>query len=224
MGRFDKFASGLWQELIVESNNCTEEAATVMRHRRRRDAQNQTERRAPRALQFVQMGELSSGRQALEGAELADRNEHILAQWRKRLARRIDPIPDAPPHLPVFNLDENIFIRNVRSASDHLRPLLDSSKHTYLLFLVGELLAKGRIPNPVRQFLRLGRMTALRKKEGRVRGIVAGEVIRRLTAKTIAQQLGPAVTKATAPCQCALSTRAGCECVAHPHRNHHHVD
>ena len=48
-----------------------------------------------------------------------------------------------------------------------------------------------------------------------MRGIVAGEVIRRVTAKTIAQQLGPVVKAATAPFQYALSTRSGCECIAH---------
>ena len=42
-----------------------------------------------------------------------------------------------------------------------------------------------------------------------------GDVIRWLTARTIAQQLGKVVEAATAPFQCALSTRAGCECVAH---------
>ena len=36
-----------------------------------------------------------------------------------------------------------------------------------------------------------------------MRGIVAGEVIRRVTAKTIAQQLGPVVKAATVPFQCA---------------------
>ena len=55
----------------------------------------------------------------------------------------------------------------------------------------------------------------LRKKGGGVRGIVAGEVIRRLTARIVAQQLDPAENAATAPHQYALSTRAGCECVAH---------
>ena len=53
-------------------------------------------------------------------------------------------------------------------------------------------------------------MTALRKKYGGVRGIVAGEVIRRLTARTRAQLLGLVVEAATAPFQHALSTRAGC--------------
>ena len=58
-------------------------------------------------------------------------------------------------------------------------------------------------------------MTALVKFDGGVRGIVVGDVIRRLVARTMAQQLGQAVETATAPCQCALRTKAGCECVAH---------
>ena len=44
---------------------------------------------------------------------------------------------------------------------------------------------------------------------------MAGDVIRRLVARTIAQQLGKVVESATAPFQYALSTRAGCECIAH---------
>ena len=58
-------------------------------------------------------------------------------------------------------------------------------------------------------------MTALKKPDGGVRGIVAGDVVSRLVARTMSQQLGPATMAATAPHQFALSTRAGCECVAH---------
>ena len=36
-----------------------------------------------------------------------------------------------------------------------------------------------------------------------------------LVSRTIAQQLGPAVERATAPYQSAMSTKAGCECIAH---------
>ena len=48
-----------------------------------------------------------------------------------------------------------------------------------------------------------------------VRGTVAGDVVRRLVARTISQQLGPEVEQATSPYQYAMSTRARCECVAH---------
>ena len=42
-----------------------------------------------------------------------------------------------------------------------------------------------------------------------------GEVVRRLVSRTIAQQVSKAVEASTAPFQCALSTKAGSECVAH---------
>ena len=58
-------------------------------------------------------------------------------------------------------------------------------------------------------------MTALQKLGGGVRSIVAGDIVRRLVARTIAQQLGKVVERATAPFQYALATRAGSECIAH---------
>ena len=51
-------------------------------------------------------------------------------------------------------------------------------------------------------------MTALQKPSGGAKGIVAGDIVRRLVARTMAQQLRPAV-------EYAMSTRAGTECVAH---------
>ena len=59
-----------------------------------------------------------------------------------------------------------------------------------------------------------GRVIAFQKCDGGVRGIVAGDVLR-LVARTIAQQLTNAVEAYTPPFQPALSTRAGCECIAH---------
>ena len=56
---------------------------------------------------------------------------------------------------------------------------------------------------------------ALRKPSGGVRGIVVGDFVRRLVACTLAQQLAPAVELATSPFQFALTTKSGCECVAH---------
>ena len=48
------------------------------------------------------------------------------------------------------------------------------------------------------------------------KGIVAGDVEdRKLVSKTIVWQLTAAVETATGPHQCALSTKAGAECIAH---------
>ena len=91
--------------------------------------------------------------------------------------------------------------------------------------------AQGQVPDNIVAAVRLGRLTALVKPAGGVRGIVVGDVFRRLVARTVAQQMGPAVEKATAPFQYALSTRAGCECIGHALQflterpySHNHVD
>ena len=42
-----------------------------------------------------------------------------------------------------------------------------------------------------------------------------GDIIRRLVARTMVKQVSKQVEAATAPFQYALSTKAGCECVAH---------
>eukprot|EP00973_Karenia_brevis_P090932 12405089-Karenia_brevis.AAC.1 len=63
--------------------------------------------------------------------------------------------------------------------------------------------------------VRLGRMTALVKPNGRVRGIVTGDTLRRLTARTLAQEFSKEFDRACSPFQFALTTRARTECVAH---------
>ena len=50
---------------------------------------------------------------------------------------------------------------------------------------------------------------------GGIRGIVVGEILRRLVARTMAQSLGSALKTATAPHQYALISRSGCESIAH---------
>ena len=63
--------------------------------------------------------------------------------------------------------------------------------------------------------IRLGRMTAVSKPDGGVRWIVVGDIVRRLVARSIAKQIAKKVEAMTAPFQYGLSTKAGCECVAH---------
>ena len=90
--------------------------------------------------------------------------------------------------------------------TEHVRPLLDDAHSTHLFFRMGENLARAQVPEVAVAAVRSGRRTALSKDDGGVRGIETGDVVRRLVARAIAQQLGPAVKAATAPHQYALST------------------
>ena len=77
------------------------------------------------------------------------------------------------------------------------------------------VLAVGEVHHEVMKAIRLGRMTALSKPDGGVWGIVVGDFLHRLVARTLAQQFSQAVLEATSPFQFALSTRAGTEAVTH---------
>ena len=131
ISRFDKFARGQWNDSTEASDACAEEAATASRRRRGRADDNDAERRALRALKFVQLGELSTGRQALEGAELAPGNAATLAQLRRRQDVPRELVPDLPRRVSIFNLDEALFGRKCqvgqtwcrrRSLREDMRP------------------------------------------------------------------------------------------------------
>ena len=152
----------------------------------------------------------------------------MLTDESKRPRHLRDPIPpEIMGHVPQvpFVLDPDTFLKNAakRGAAggssgmtvEHLRPILDSVRDQQLFFKLAENVARANLTPTVIEAIRMDRMTALRKANGWVRGIVVGEVVRRLVARTMAQQLGPQVEAATAPFQYALSTRAGSECVAH---------
>ena len=96
---------------------------------------------------------------------------------------------------------------------EHLRPPLNPPRFSFSL--MGEQLAQGVAPEASIHAVRVGRLTVLQKPDGGARGIVAGDVVRRLIARTMAQQMSDAVKVATSPYQYALSIRARCECISH---------
>ena len=230
--RFSDFAGGRWFHLLEQSRAYATQASVASRRRRRRPHGDDVCRRADRAQALVQMGELSAGRAALEVASLAPGNEatrRALTDPSRRPPEPREPLQDDlfQRRGPWFSLDHDIFAKNLRVArrgaaagpsgmtADHLRPLLESEQDTRRFWRFAQDLSRAVVPDEVVEVIRLGRLTALQKPNGGVRGIVVGDIIRRLVARTIAQQFSPTIEQATAPFQYALSTKAGGECIAH---------
>ena len=194
----ERFARGEWESLLTESQEHASRGSQASRRHRRREHDDDVVRRAGRAEACVQAGELSSARQCLEGAPVAPGNRNTLLALRdpsKRPAEPRDPIPaDVLEFQPrsLLNLDVEGFSRNIRCAkrgvaggpsgmtADHLRPILESEADTAALGRMATDLARADIPLPILTALRMGRLTALQKPTGGVRGIVTGEVFRRL--------------------------------------------
>ena len=112
-----------------------------------------------------------------------------------------------------LHLSQVVLLKNLKCAkrgaaggpsgmtAEHLRPVLESSRDAERFWSMCQSFARGDVPEEI---------TALQKLTGGIRGTVAGDIIRRMVARTTAQQLGPAIERATAPFQHALTTRAGC--------------
>ena len=211
--RFSAFSRGEWFMLLESSARCDEQA--VVARRRRRHQGDDLQKRAVRVELKVALGELSSARQVLEGEAVASGTRETLRSLTdesKRLSRLRDPIPreilDHSPPVP-FVQDRDKFL-NVRGEKRGSKRTLRDDRGTFR-----PLIGHGARANITHHRGHQDWMTAFRKANGGVRGIVVGDVVRRLVARTITQQLGPQVEAATAPFQFALSTRAGSECVAH---------
>ena len=184
-------------------------------------------------MRLVRLGELSKARQALLAAKLAPGTQETLDKLNnpeKRPPRALVPLSEevlnTQPDTPV-RLNKGLFLNNVRAAprgssaalsgwrNEHWKVLLDHEGSTDLLYLVAAEVAKGNLLEGLAKVLTSGQLVALQKDDGGVRGIVAGETLRRLVARTLAQQFGEELEKECSPYQFALSTRAGTECVSH---------
>ena len=199
---FCSFRAGRWASLLVASVENDEEAARIATRKSRTQHHGDLEHKISKAMTRMEFGELTAGKQALEGADLAPGTETRLRELRQRQQMPRDPIsPKILNHVPqtLFALAEDKFGANLRSArrgtaggpsgmtNKFLRPFLDSERDMHLFFRVGKLFARGDIPENVASVLRKGPLTALQKPRRRVRSIVAGDVIRQLVARTVAQ-------------------------------------
>ena len=121
IARFEAFARGDWIQLVAASEVCDDSVASARRRSGRRQPRDDIALRA-RAELLVQLGELSSVRQALEGAALAPGTNatlSMLTDESKRPARPREPLPrEVLEHVPLlpFDLDEKLFLRCLRSS------------------------------------------------------------------------------------------------------------
>ena len=149
---------------------------TIVQHRRRRgNCGDVMDRRARRALQLTQWGELSSARQALEGALVAPGNERTRTMLSDPSRR--PPVPRAPvarefieynPEDQVV-LDGELLSQNLRKSrrgaavgpsgltGEHLQVILDSEADSVAFCEFARVLAVGEVPPEVMKAIRLGK-------------------------------------------------------------------
>ena len=76
-------------------------------------------------------------------------------------------------------------------------------------------MAEGKVPEEVAPYLCGARLHAAAKKDGGIRPIAVGNILRRLTAKCIAKKVQEKAAGLLAPHQLGVGVRGGCEAILH---------
>ena len=209
LDRARRFEAGEWTSLLHESRGeaptpSTQPAAAERPATARADA-------------LVRLGEVSRARLALTSRGLAPGTQATLAELRDTTLRPRELSAPLPAEVFGFDpaaplqLERATLVAALRSAGrgsaadlgglryEHLRVLLDDPAAWGIFCDFAAAFARAEVPAEIGPALGLGRLTAMRKANGRGRGIVTGSVLRRLIARAIAHQYGKAITLATLP-------------------------
>ena len=202
--RFTEFSRGQWIQLLTISLDCAERWS----HKTGDGAHSKIlwNGELTGLKLWVCMGELSAGRQALEGAPVAPGIDRTLRELRNPVRRPpqlraplSEDLQTAQPEIP-FQLDQGLLVKNLKSArrgaaggpsdmtAEHLRPLLDSEADCEKYWFLCQASAQAHIPEEVLTAMRMGRITSLQKLSGGIS----------LVPRTIAKQIGPAVERHSA--------------------------
>lgn len=100
-------------------------------------------------------------------------------------------------------------------TNEHKLVMLDAESESDALAKAAAKLARAAVPAAVSDAMRIGRMVELANRGGVAWGIVIGDELRRLVARTLVQQCAGWLAQACAPFQFSLSTRVSTEGVAH---------
>ena len=232
--RIAQFQEGEWTTLLRQAAAANPQRANISTDPHQTSPETpDSEQRTRRARQLVHQGELSAARQALTAGPLAPSTDATLRELRDPARRPPHPYQEFPQHLTEFhppappNLPPTQLLTNLRKArkgaapgpsgftAEILRLVLDDEVTSQHFVAVATRLAKADIPHQVSQAIGLGRVVALQKPNGRVRGIVIGDLLRRLVSWCLAQTYASHFHAACMPHQFALSTRAGTEAIVH---------
>ena len=149
----------------------------------------QEQKKLQEACSLVRLGEMSRARQRLTFTGLAPGNAATLAELTNPLLRPqalTTPIPPAVATLTPptrLSLDRTLLAKARKSAREgsapdlsgiryeHLKVILDDEAILAKLGDMASAMAAGEVPAQIARALGLGRMTALKKDNGKVRGI-----------------------------------------------------
>ena len=225
----------LWKEAVEIAQNHSK-GAKGRKKRRRPPAQeekSQQEKNVERATKLGQEGQYTRSLQALVSHGLADSSSAaVLAEMKAKHP------PGQPPTIPDTDVPSKAFSPSEVSAAvksfhkgsapgpsglrpEHLMVVLKaappnrSGRAETQLTRVVNTMVKGKVPPSVSPFLCGARLHAANKKDGGLRPVAVGNLLRRLTSKALVRSIEDKVRNLLSPHQLGVGTRGGCETIVH---------
>ncbi len=236
--KLDRWGKGrymeLWEETMVLMEKHSPQGRKKGRRKpRKEDVRTQSDFNADRAKKMVQVGQLARGMQALGSLGMAEHTEETVEELKAKHPQ------GHTQHIPHEVGDSTITFTGEHTGKALQRfkrgsaPGLDGMRAEHLLQTVGNLkkrresaclqsitalantMMQGNIPDSIKPYMFGGRLHAALKKDGSIRPISVGNLMRRLVSKMAATAVFDKAQEQLAPLQVGVGTRGGAEAVIH---------
>ena len=219
----------LWGEAVASVSAKSHRGSRGRREMKPEALQASNVRRAKLA---TQAGQYRKGIQALTSEGLSPASESSLEEMLTKHPPPPRPSTTPPPPISVPLRCVSRALRSFPSNSapgpsllraNHLREATrcpTASCGTRALRAIAatvNLLAAGGAPPEIASYLCGATLLAMKKKNGGLRPIAVGEVLRRLTSKCLSRAVQSDSSDVLTPLQVGVGVKGGCEAVVHPH-------
>jgi hypothetical protein len=200
------------------------------------EEQERLKRNSRRAATLAGEGQFTRALQALTSNGMAEQTTATVKAMREKHPPAPNPIGPLPTteHTPLSVSSQEVLKAATRFRKgsapgpsglrpEHLRSALLSfptrrdGALTALTRLTNRMLA-GKVPAVVAPYLCGARLHAAKKKDGGIRPIAVGNLLRRLTSKCAAVSVAGKAAALLSPLQVGVGVRGGCEAVVHAAR------
>ena len=203
------------------------------KRKRATEIPTQEEMNLRRAKKFIAEGQYSRASEALGSQGLAEVNEETVNEMKQKHPQapvpRLAPLPDAQPlKLTTDQIRKSLKSFKKGSApglsglrAEHLKASINSGSPVVQDRVIsavtkfGNVLLAGMVPKAVSPFFYGARLHGAKKKDGTLRPIAVGEVLRRLASKCAMSVIKEKAVSLLSPLQLGVGVPGGCETVVH---------
>ena len=232
--RLGRWRRGEYKQLWDEAVSITKAPPKPRKKAPAREEHSLEEKNAQRATRLAQEGQYTRSLQSLTSAGMAQHNRTTV----DIMTDKHPPAPLVPILQPESNTPQMTFsqtqvynsIKSFRKGSapgpsglraEHLKVATKSAppnrtdKATSAITKLVNCMAGGKVPEEVAVYLCGARLHAANKKDGGIRPIAVGNILRRLTSKCFSYAMSDRAATTLAPHQLGVGVRGGCEALAH---------